>query len=170
MSCDSSNIDRVMAASSAQIEDIRYLENEMGLEKLPEESGNHGAAAAGKPGSVSGFAGRAAGAADWEVRRERPSAQNIGDCAQSPLRGGYAPRKLTVKEKNDGQGSETVFSAALGLTPEFAAELSQVASRFHADIKLSCGGQAAAAGFADRHSRTGFTSGREGRGHCGRRR
>ena len=36
---------------------------------------------------------------------------------------------------------ETVFSAALGLTPEFAAELSQVASRFHADIKLSCEGK-----------------------------
>ena len=35
MNCDSSNIDRVMAASSAQIEDIRYLEKEMGLEKLP---------------------------------------------------------------------------------------------------------------------------------------
>ena len=36
MNCDSSNIDRVMAASSAQIEDIRYLEAEIGLEKLPE--------------------------------------------------------------------------------------------------------------------------------------
>ena len=36
---------------------------------------------------------------------------------------------------------ETVFSAELGLTPEFAAELSQVASRFHADIKLSCEGK-----------------------------
>lgn len=35
MNCDSSNIDRVMAASSAQIEDIRYLESEVGLEKLP---------------------------------------------------------------------------------------------------------------------------------------
>ena len=32
---DSSNIDRVMAASSAQIEDIHYREKEMGLEKLP---------------------------------------------------------------------------------------------------------------------------------------
>ena len=32
---------------------------------------------------------------------------------------------------------ETVFSAALGLTPEVAAELSQVASRFHAEITLS---------------------------------
>ena len=36
---------------------------------------------------------------------------------------------------------ETVFSAVLGLTPEFAAELSQVASRFHADIRLSCEGK-----------------------------
>ena len=35
MNCDSSNIDRVMAASSAQIEDIQYLETEIGLEKLP---------------------------------------------------------------------------------------------------------------------------------------
>lgn len=35
MNCDSSNIDRVMAAASAQIEDIRYLESEIGLEKLP---------------------------------------------------------------------------------------------------------------------------------------
>ena len=36
---------------------------------------------------------------------------------------------------------ETVFSAVLGLTPEFAAELSQVASRFHPDIRLSCEGK-----------------------------
>ena len=36
---------------------------------------------------------------------------------------------------------ETVFSAVLGLTPEFAAELSQVVSRFHADIRLSCEGK-----------------------------
>lgn len=35
MNCDSSNIDRVMAASGAQVEDIRYLESEIGLEKLP---------------------------------------------------------------------------------------------------------------------------------------
>ncbi len=36
MNCDNSNIERVMAASSAQIEDIRYLEDQIGLEKLPE--------------------------------------------------------------------------------------------------------------------------------------
>ena len=35
MNCDNSNIERVMAASSAQIEDIQYLETEIGLEKLP---------------------------------------------------------------------------------------------------------------------------------------
>ena len=109
MNCDSSNIDRVMAASSAQIEDIRYLEKEMGLELLPKNLEIMARLRAGKPGSVSGFAGRAAGAADWAVRRERPSAQNIGDCAQSPLRGGYAPRKLTVKEKNDGQIRDGYF-------------------------------------------------------------
>ena len=36
---------------------------------------------------------------------------------------------------------ETIYLAGLGLTPEFAVELSQTASRFHADIQLSCEGK-----------------------------
>lgn len=35
MNCDSSNINRVMEAALSQIEDIRYIEQEIGLEKLP---------------------------------------------------------------------------------------------------------------------------------------
>ena len=35
MNCDQSNINRVMAAAEQQIADIRYIEGEMGLEKLP---------------------------------------------------------------------------------------------------------------------------------------
>lgn len=35
MNCDASNINRTMDAAEAQIADIRYLEAEVGLEKLP---------------------------------------------------------------------------------------------------------------------------------------
>ena len=36
---------------------------------------------------------------------------------------------------------ETTFNARFGLTPEFAAELSKEASRFEADIQISCEGK-----------------------------
>ena len=36
---------------------------------------------------------------------------------------------------------ETTYNATLGLTPEFAAELSQTAAHFHSDIQLSCEGK-----------------------------
>lgn len=35
INCDASNINRTMAAAEAQIEDIRYLDSEVGLDKLP---------------------------------------------------------------------------------------------------------------------------------------
>ena len=35
MNCDASNINRVMNAAESQIRDIRYIERELGLEKLP---------------------------------------------------------------------------------------------------------------------------------------
>lgn len=35
LNCDSSNINRVMSAAEAQIADIRYIDAELGLEKLP---------------------------------------------------------------------------------------------------------------------------------------
>lgn len=36
LNCDSSNINRVMNAAEAQIRDIRYIDSELGLDKLPE--------------------------------------------------------------------------------------------------------------------------------------
>jgi len=35
LNCDSSNINRVMSAAEAQIRDIRYIDEELGLDKLP---------------------------------------------------------------------------------------------------------------------------------------
>ena len=35
MNCDSSNINRTMAAAESRIEDIRFLDREIGLDKLP---------------------------------------------------------------------------------------------------------------------------------------
>ena len=35
MNCDNSNINRVMETALKQIEDIRYIDSEIGLDKLP---------------------------------------------------------------------------------------------------------------------------------------
>ena len=57
LNCDNSNINRVMKAAEAQLRDIRYIDDELGLEKLPKPLRDMAEIRAANPGAALGELG-----------------------------------------------------------------------------------------------------------------